>query len=93
MQVRLLDAIGPDELLDATARERWRGEARDYDASAFFDELPEGPDDPTVPEESVAAVRELIEGLREDSKGRVIGRRARGQSSNDATTLQQDVIE
>lgn len=89
---RLLDAIGPDvEWLDTTARERWRGAAADYDATAYFEQLPDGPDDQPVPEESVAAIRTLIEDLRQDSASRVIGRRTRRRVQAEDTDSADDL--
>jgi hypothetical protein len=77
---QLLDAIGYDpNPYDGSARGRWRREADDHYASRFFDELPEGPDDEPVPLAAIEAIRVLVEDLRADSAGRVIGRRERGR--------------
>ncbi|GIE79388.1 hypothetical protein Aph02nite_53380 [Actinoplanes philippinensis] len=59
----LLDLLAPDEQADVVARARWEAEASDYDARAYLDTLPEGPDDGEVPAESVELMKKLLSEL------------------------------
>lgn len=63
----LLDVVAPDEPADEDARLRWIADARDYDPGRYFDELPEGPEDPPVPPASVETMRQLISELLEEA--------------------------
>jgi hypothetical protein len=63
----MLDSYAPDEPLDDEARSRWIAEARDYDATLYFDELPSGPDDPPVPPASVERMKEMLKVLLEEA--------------------------
>ena len=63
----LLDAMAPDEPLDDAARMRWIEESRDYDPRLHFDDLPEGPDDPATPSESVTRMEALLTELLEEA--------------------------
>lgn len=56
----IVDTIARDAGLDSSARERWIAEARDYDATRYFDDLPAGPDDPRVPVAEVEKMRTLM---------------------------------
>lgn len=59
----LLDAIGPDEPLDTTARQQWESVAGDHDPRAWFDAMPEGPDDGEAPPAAVEAMTTLLKAL------------------------------
>jgi len=56
----LLDVVGPDEQPDTVARARWEAEGAEYDARAYVDAMPEGPDDGEVPTESVEEMTRLL---------------------------------
>jgi hypothetical protein len=52
------EALAPDVPLDGEARREWINE--EVDAVDLIDRLPEGPGDPEVPHESVAAMTEIM---------------------------------
>ncbi len=56
----LLDMVGPDEQPDTVARTRWEAESAEYDARAYVDAMPEGPDDGGPPAESVDKMKALL---------------------------------
>ncbi|MFC9173020.1 DUF6339 family protein [[Kitasatospora] papulosa] len=56
----LLDSLAVDEPLDAAERRHWEALREDHDVRNFFDELPEGPDDPPVPQESLDTMITLL---------------------------------
>lgn len=57
------EAMAPDEPLDSTARRAWEAERADHDPRNFFETLPEGPDDPVVPDGSVATMTKVLADL------------------------------
>jgi hypothetical protein len=57
------DAIAPDVVLDPEARRTWIATAGDVDPAAFFATMPDGPDDPTVPEASIERMVALFKVL------------------------------
>lgn len=63
----LLDAYAPDEPLDDDARKRWVEEGKDHDPALYFDQLPEGPDDPVTPPESVERMEKLLADLMQEA--------------------------
>ena len=64
----LLDDLAPDEPLDDGALLRWIEGADDVDARAYFgDLLPNGPDDPRVPTESIATMERLLKELLDET--------------------------
>jgi hypothetical protein len=68
------EAIAPDVPLDADARLEWIG--IEVDAGELLDGLPTGPDDPPVPEDSIAAMTSVLTDvfadapIRGDTSGR-----------------------
>ncbi|WP_131103153.1 DUF6339 family protein [Ornithinimicrobium sufpigmenti] len=72
----VLDLIGPDIELDASARVQWESVRGDHDPRVYFDKLPEGPDDGEAPEESVEAMKVLLTEL-------MTGAKVRGRKSSD----------
>ncbi|WP_369068366.1 DUF6339 family protein [Kineococcus terrestris] len=74
----LVDAIAPDEPLDASSREAWMKDA--VDALRIVDRMPEGPDDPRVPTHSIDKMTELMDELLRAAK-----RRDRSAGPSDAT--------
>jgi hypothetical protein len=54
----MFEAIAPDVTLDADAQLAWA--TSEIDIAQFFDDLPLGPDDPPVPEESLVRMMELL---------------------------------
>jgi hypothetical protein len=68
----LLDAIAPDEPLDATARDRWMCES--IDALLLIEDAGQGPTDPPVPTGSVAAIAALFGELLTEAPRRRRGR-------------------
>jgi hypothetical protein len=73
----LLDALAPDEPLDDAARMRWIEQAEDHDPSLWFDDLPEGPDDPLTPPDSVQRMESLLAELLAEAP-------VRGKKEDDA---------
>lgn len=63
----LVDAIAPDEALDDAARDDWIDEGDDYDPTLYFDDLPRGPADPEVPQESLATMTQLLAELLDEA--------------------------
>lgn len=56
----LIDVLAPDQPLDPDAATRWVESIGDVDPVAHFDVLPEGPDDPQVPADSVTVMADLL---------------------------------
>ncbi|MEV4161419.1 DUF6339 family protein [Nonomuraea dietziae] len=73
----LLDAVAVDVPLDGAARRHWeeQGLSGDHDPRLFFESLPEGPDDPPVPQESRQTMTGLLAELLADApvRGKVRG--------------------
>lgn len=63
----LLDSLAVDEPLDGTERRHWEALGEDHEVRNFFDELPEGPDDPPVPQESLETMTTLLAELLTDA--------------------------
>ncbi len=57
----LLDALAPESALDGTAIEEWCQEK--FDETKYLDDLPVGPDEMQVPEESIEAVLTVLDRL------------------------------
>lgn len=55
-----VDLLAPDEPLDGAARLTWQRDGHDYDARAWFDALPEGPDDGEIPSTSIKTMQTLL---------------------------------
>lgn len=53
-----LDALAPNLPVDHVAVREWCRES--FDPTLYVEELPEGPDEEQIPEESVEAVRSLL---------------------------------
>lgn len=70
----MIDMIGPDEPLDMAARTQWENIRGDHDPRAFFDRMPEGPDDGEAPASSVAQMTVLLTQLLAEAPVR--GKRA-----------------
>lgn len=81
----LLDALAPDEPLDDAARMRWNEEGGDHDPALFFDPLPEGPDDPVAPPESVERMEVLLTELLEETP-------IRGEADSAASAAVDDEV-
>lgn len=60
----VLDSFAPDSDSDMNAQERWIGAAPDMTLPNST--LPQGPDEPQVPEEKISEVEQLLEGLMEE---------------------------
>jgi len=56
----VLDVLAPDEPLFPDATTRWIAEAAAVDPTRYLEDLPPGPDDPPVPEESIAIMEPLL---------------------------------
>jgi len=62
----VLDSFAPDSGSDMNANERWIAEAPDV--TLMDSALPQGPDEPQVPEEKIRAVEQLLERLMEEHR-------------------------
>jgi hypothetical protein len=58
-----IDLIAPDVALDESAREGWASESASYDPEDFYDDLPAGPDDPTVSSDALDAMAAVMSEL------------------------------
>ena len=65
------DLLAPDPMLDEAATKEWIETADDVDAVAACDDLPAGPDDPNVPQESVDTMTALLTTLLSEAPLRV----------------------
>ena len=74
----LLDAFAPDEPLDDAARMLWIEQGQDHDPALYFDELPQAPDDPVAPGDSVDRMEKLLAELLAEAP-------VRGKEKNDST--------
>jgi|GEM_PF-3210719 len=74
----LLDAVAPDEPLDDAARGLWVAQGADHDPALYYDELPQAPDDPATPAESVDRMEKLLAEL-------LAWAPVRGKEKNDST--------
>lgn len=59
----VVDAIAPDESLDAEAARAWVNGEPPIDPNRYLDELPPGPADPPAPAESIERMESLLEEL------------------------------
>ena len=66
-----IDLLAPDVMLDEAAAKAWIQTADDIDAVAVCADLPQGPDDPPVPQESVDTMTELMTTLLSEAPLRV----------------------
>ncbi|MGB8644837.1 MAG: DUF6339 family protein [Anaerolineae bacterium] len=66
----VLDSFAPDSGSDMNAQERWIAEPPDV--TLVDSALPQGPDEPQVPEEKIYAVEQLLERLMEEHRWRKV---------------------
>jgi hypothetical protein len=66
----VLDVVAPDEPLFPDATTRWLADAADVDPNRYLDELPPGPEDPPVPQQSVEVMVALLTELLDEAPHR-----------------------
>ncbi|WP_432543042.1 DUF6339 family protein [Kineococcus sp. SYSU DK002] len=77
----VLDLMAPDETQDVEALRGWQHAIRDFDPLTVVDNLPDGPDDGDIPQESIDAMERLLTELLAETPRRDRSRPAGGETT------------